>query len=84
MQNIESEQAKVPQEQQSIEEIPEDFILGPIIKTFEYLMDFQGSYLEDSQSKDEYNIGLYNGLALGYAIVTGEKPKFYKEGNNNE
>lgn len=27
----------------------------------------------------EYQIGLYNGLAIGLSVLTGKEPKFYKE-----
>lgn len=32
----------------------------------------------------EYQIGLYNGMAIGLSVLTGKEPKFYsiKEGGN--
>ena len=35
---------------------------------------------------NEYNIGVYNGLAIGLSVLTGEEPAFYevkKEENNH-
>ena len=35
---------------------------------------------------NEYNIGVYNGLAIGLSVLTGEEPVFYevkKEENNH-
>ena len=33
---------------------------------------------------NEYNIGVYNGLAIGLSVLTGEKPVFYNESNEKE
>lgn len=36
---------------------------------------------------NEYNIGVYNGLAIGSSVLTGEEPVFYeakKENNHAE
>lgn len=62
-------------QEQHLDEIPEDFALSVCIKTMENLIKTQSKYL-----RDDYNIGLYNGLALGYAIITGKEPEFYKGG----
>lgn len=49
------------------------------------LLDIQENSCTDAKGYDMYNVGIYNGLALGLAIVMNEEPNFYcmKEGKED-
>lgn len=35
--------------------------------------------VQKAKCVDSYQIGIYNGLAIARAVLTGEEPEFYKE-----
>lgn len=39
--------------------------------------------LQEKSCTCDYQIGLYNGLAIGLSVLTGEEPKFFDFGNIN-
>lgn len=53
---------------------PEQFLIEKTKSTTELLLkqkEFCDKY------PNEYNIGVYNGLAIGLSVLTGEDPVFY-------
>ena len=66
---------KVEVEVPTIEEV-----VGEKIEAFNKLIEQQKEY-----AKDQYNIGICNGLILGKSVLTGEVPHYYEmEAVNNE
>ena len=53
---------------------PEQFLIEKTKSTAELLLK-QKEFCDKYPS--EYNIGIYNGLAIGLSVLTGEKPVFY-------
>lgn len=49
-------------------------ILTEKVNAMTELLDTQYPHCEQS---DIYEIGIYNGLAIGLSVLTGEQPKFY-------
>ena len=52
-------------------DLPEDHIHRVYIQSLNEILEMQKKNI-----KDMYNAGLYNGLALAYAMAIGEEPKF--------
>ena len=52
-------------------DLPEDHIHRVYIQSLNEILEMQKKNI-----KDKYNAGLYNGLALAYAMAIGEEPKF--------
>lgn len=55
-------------------------ILGEKVQVFEELLEKQKKMVRHGG----YQIGIYNGLVLGRSILTGEKPKYYTEGGDED
>ena len=48
-------------------------IIGEKIESINKLLEQQKDYV-----KDQYNIGIYNGLVLAKSVLTGEEPKYFE------
>lgn len=49
------------------------------IKDLEGLVKKQGEVLKNGCHHRDYNVGLYNGLALAIGVLTGNQPEFWSE-----
>lgn len=47
------------------------------VQSLQELLDIQEQSCSDG---DRYQIGLYNGIAIGMSVLTGEEPQFYEGG----
>jgi len=55
-------------------------VVGEKIEAFNNLIKQQREF-----AKDQYNIGIYNGLVLAKSVLTGETPQYFEmEDNKNE
>ena len=75
--NMIKEHAKIKVE---VEVPSTEEIIGEKIQSISNLIESQKQHC-----KDQYNIGIYNGLVLAKSVLTGEIPKYYEmEENKNE
>ena len=56
-------------------------LLGEKVDAIAELLSIQKGVCNHSS---EYQIGLYNGLAIGLSVLTGESPQFYPNGEEDK